>query len=154
MISWHSTPSVTIPIDTNQLPKLPSRNDEETWWMSNEETINLRSEHSWTIDVETTSTQNLWDTHSTFSNTWWWQWCTSDFISICWVKDIDITEVSVLEIRWRAKSATPRILYCRNHVPYLFTMDSSCKLFLLLFYYESRNCVTHPQELINYRPIL
>ena len=41
----------SIPTDTNELSKLPSRNDVETWWMSNEQDINLRSEHDWTIDV-------------------------------------------------------------------------------------------------------
>ena len=41
----------TIPIDTNQLPKLPTRDDVETWWMTNDQTMNLRSEHGWTIDV-------------------------------------------------------------------------------------------------------
>ena len=41
----------TIPIDTNELPKLSSRDDVETWWISHEQTMNLRSEHDWTIDV-------------------------------------------------------------------------------------------------------
>jgi hypothetical protein len=26
-----------IPIDTNELPKLPSRDDVETWWMTNQQ---------------------------------------------------------------------------------------------------------------------
>ncbi len=37
----------TIPIDKNQLPKLPIRGDVQTGWMS----------------------------YETTSNTWWWQWC-------------------------------------------------------------------------------
>ena len=41
----------TIPIDTTQLTKLPSRDDVETWWMINEQTMDFRSEHDWTIDV-------------------------------------------------------------------------------------------------------
>ena len=59
----------TIPRDTNQLPKLPSRTDVETWWMSNEQTINLRSEHDWTIDVQAASAQNFVGTHTTPSAT-------------------------------------------------------------------------------------
>ena len=47
----------TIPIDTNELSKLPSRDDVETWWMTNEQAINLRSEHVWTIDVQAASAQ-------------------------------------------------------------------------------------------------
>jgi hypothetical protein len=46
----------TIPTGTNQLP---SRNDMETWWLSNEQSINLRSEHGWDIDVQPASTQNV-----------------------------------------------------------------------------------------------
>ena len=49
----------SIPTDTNELSKLPSRNDVETWWMSNEQSINLRSEHGWTIDVQPASAQNV-----------------------------------------------------------------------------------------------
>ena len=49
----------TIPIDTNQLPKLPSRTDVESWWMRNEQVINLRSLHVWTIDVQAVSSQNF-----------------------------------------------------------------------------------------------
>jgi hypothetical protein len=36
----------TIPIDTNQLTKLPSRDDVETLWMINDQVINLRSNWS------------------------------------------------------------------------------------------------------------
>ena len=43
----------TIPIDTNHLTKLPSRTDVETWWMNNEQTMNLWSEHVWTTDMKT-----------------------------------------------------------------------------------------------------
>jgi hypothetical protein len=43
----------TIPIDTNQLSKLPSRTDVEVWWMSNEQTINLWSEHGLTSNITT-----------------------------------------------------------------------------------------------------
>ncbi len=53
----------TIPIDTNQLPKLPSRDDVETWWMTNEQTMNLRSEHGWTIDVQAVSAEIFVETH-------------------------------------------------------------------------------------------
>ena len=59
----------TIPIDTNQLSKLPSRTDVESWWMINDQTINLRSEHDWTIDVETVSPQNYVGTHVAPSST-------------------------------------------------------------------------------------
>jgi hypothetical protein len=59
----------SIPTDTNELPKLPSRNDVETWWMSNEQVINLRSEHGWTIDVETVSAQIFVGTHTEPSGT-------------------------------------------------------------------------------------
>ena len=43
----------TIPIDTNQLSKLPSRTDAEVWWMNNEQTINLWSEHGLTSNITT-----------------------------------------------------------------------------------------------------
>jgi hypothetical protein len=33
--------------------------DVEAWWMSNEQVINLRSEHGWTIDVQAASAQNF-----------------------------------------------------------------------------------------------
>ena len=49
----------TIPTDTNQLSKLPSRTDVEVWWMINDQDINLWSEHGWTIDVETPNTWNF-----------------------------------------------------------------------------------------------
>ena len=32
----------TLPTDTNEIPNLPSRDDVKTWWLSNEETMNLR----------------------------------------------------------------------------------------------------------------
>ncbi len=57
----------SIPTDTNELVKLPSRNDVETWWMSNEQT--LWSEHGWSIDVQVASTQNFVGTHTTPSGT-------------------------------------------------------------------------------------
>ena len=53
----------TIPTDTNELPKLPSRDDVETWWISNEQTMNLRSEHGWTIDGPASSAQIFVGTH-------------------------------------------------------------------------------------------
>ncbi len=59
----------TIPTDTNQLSKLHSRDDVETWWMTNDQTMNLRSEHDWTIDVESISTQIFEGTHTTPSVT-------------------------------------------------------------------------------------
>ena len=59
----------SIPTDTNELSKLPSRNDVETWWMSNEQDINLRSEHDWTIDVQAVSAQNFVGTHTSPSVT-------------------------------------------------------------------------------------
>jgi hypothetical protein len=37
--------------------------------MRNEQTINLRSEHGWTIDVQTVSPQNFVGTHGTPSGT-------------------------------------------------------------------------------------
>jgi len=64
MISCH-----TIPIDTNQLSKLTSRDDVETWWMRNDQSMNLRSEHGWTIDVQTDSSQNFVGTHTSPSAT-------------------------------------------------------------------------------------
>ena len=59
----------TIPIDTNELPKLPSRDDVETWWMTNQQAINLRSEHGWTIDVQAASAQIFVGTHAAPSAT-------------------------------------------------------------------------------------
>ena len=59
----------TIPIDTNQLAKLPSRDDVETWWMTNQQAINLRSEHGWTIDVQAASAQIFVGTHAAPSET-------------------------------------------------------------------------------------
>ena len=59
----------SIPTDTNELSKLPSRNDVETWWMSNEQAINFRSEHGWTIDVEAASPQIFVGTHTAPSGT-------------------------------------------------------------------------------------
>jgi hypothetical protein len=47
----------------------------------------------------------------------WKKYCNifiPDFIPICWVKDIDLKTVSVLEIWWRAKGDTPRCLYSRK----------------------------------------
>jgi hypothetical protein len=49
----------TIPIDTNQLPKILNRTDVEGWWMINEQDINLWSEYEWTIDVQVVSAQNF-----------------------------------------------------------------------------------------------
>ncbi len=57
----------TIPIDTNQLTKLPNRDNVETWWMTNEQVMNLRSEHVWTIDVQEVSVQIFVGTHTTLS---------------------------------------------------------------------------------------
>jgi hypothetical protein len=68
----------TIPIDTNQLPKLPSRDDVETWWMTNEQTMNLRSEHVWTIDVQADSARIFVGTHAAPS-----QHLVPAFIPIC-----------------------------------------------------------------------
>jgi hypothetical protein len=59
----------TIPIDTNELPKLPSRDDVETWWISNEQAMNFRSEHDWTIDGPASSVQIFVGTHTTPSGT-------------------------------------------------------------------------------------
>ena len=42
----------TLPTDTNELPNLLTRNDVETWWLTNDEAINLRSENGWTIDLQ------------------------------------------------------------------------------------------------------
>ncbi len=41
----------TLPTDTNEIPNLPTRDDVKTWWLSNEEAMNLRSENGWTIDL-------------------------------------------------------------------------------------------------------
>ncbi len=43
----------TIPIDTNQLPKLPSRDDVETWWMTNDDSGVLDSDKYYNIFVPT-----------------------------------------------------------------------------------------------------
>ena len=59
----------TIPTDTNQLPKLPGRNDLETCRLSNERAINLRSEYGWTNDVQPASPQNFVGTHAASSAT-------------------------------------------------------------------------------------
>jgi hypothetical protein len=42
----------TLPTDTNELPNLPTRIDVETWWLTNDETITLRSENGWSIDLQ------------------------------------------------------------------------------------------------------
>jgi hypothetical protein len=42
----------TLPTDTNEIPNLPTRDDVKTWWLSNEETMNLRSENDWNIDLQ------------------------------------------------------------------------------------------------------
>ncbi len=42
----------TLPTDTNEMPNLLTRNDMKTLWLSNEETMNLRSENNWTIDLK------------------------------------------------------------------------------------------------------
>ena len=39
----------TLPTDTN---KIPTRDDVKTWWLSNQEVINLRSENGLTIDFQ------------------------------------------------------------------------------------------------------
>ena len=56
----------TLPTDTNEIPNLPTRDDVKTWWLSNEETMILRSENGWTIDLQphtvTTGTQDDDDT--------------------------------------------------------------------------------------------
>ncbi len=45
----------TLPTDTNEIPNLPTRDDVKTWWLSNQESMNLRSENGWTREssVET-----------------------------------------------------------------------------------------------------
>ena len=43
----------TLPTDTNELPNLPTRIDVETWWLTNDEVITLRSENGWSIDFQT-----------------------------------------------------------------------------------------------------
>ncbi len=42
----------TLPTDTNELPNLPTRSDVETWWLTNDEAITLRSENGWSIDLQ------------------------------------------------------------------------------------------------------
>jgi hypothetical protein len=42
----------TLPRDTNEIPNLPTRDDVKTWWLSNQEAMNLRSENGWTIDLQ------------------------------------------------------------------------------------------------------
>jgi hypothetical protein len=42
----------THPTDTNEIPNLPTRDDVKTWWLSNEEEMNWRSENGWTIDLQ------------------------------------------------------------------------------------------------------
>ncbi len=44
-----------LPTDTNEIPNLPTRDDVKTGWLSNEETMNFRSENDWTIDLQTHS---------------------------------------------------------------------------------------------------
>ncbi len=68
------------------------------------------------------------------------------FIVICWVKNIDLTGVLVLEIWLLTKWTTSRVLYCRNPMsPIYLLWDSSCKS---IIYFG-----TYPPESINYRPI-
>jgi hypothetical protein len=56
----------TLPTNTNEIPNLPTRDDVKTWWLSNEEVMNYRSENGWTIDLlphtETTDTHDDDDT--------------------------------------------------------------------------------------------
>ncbi len=42
----------TLPTDKNEILTLPTRDDVKTWWLSNEESMNLRSENVWTIDLQ------------------------------------------------------------------------------------------------------
>jgi hypothetical protein len=42
----------TLPTDTNELPNLPTRNDVETWSLTNDEDVTLRSENDWSIDLQ------------------------------------------------------------------------------------------------------
>jgi hypothetical protein len=50
------------------------------------------------------------------------------FIPTCWVKDIDLTTVSVVEIQWCVKCPTSQVLYYRNPMsPIYLLWDSSCK---------------------------
>jgi hypothetical protein len=42
----------TLPMDTNELPNLPTRINVETWWLTNDEDITLRSENGWSIDLQ------------------------------------------------------------------------------------------------------
>jgi hypothetical protein len=85
-------------------------------------------------------TQSGWEREKNYCNN-----VIPDFVPICWVKDIDLMTVSVLEIRSHWKFETPRGLYSKNPMSLIYLLwDSSCKLFI----YRG----THPPELINYRP--
>jgi hypothetical protein len=54
----------TIPIDTNQPPKLPSRTDLEVWWMNNEQ-----EEEKWEEEEkESEETEDLLSTLSLVEN--------------------------------------------------------------------------------------
>jgi len=47
------------------------RVDVKTWWLSNEESMKLRSENGWTIDLQPHTV--------TYSHTWWWRHCCGDW---------------------------------------------------------------------------
>ncbi len=93
----------TIPIDTNQLPKLPTRDDVETWWMTNDQSMNFRSEHDWTIDGPGVSAQIFVGTHAAPSGT------HDDDSGV-----LDSDETYVL---W--DSSCKLIIYCGTHPPEL-----------------------------------
>ena len=85
-------------------------------------------------EEEPDTVRELLSTHSTQSG-WefekkYWNNFIPDFIPICWVKDIDLTVVSVLEIRSRVKCATPPGLYSRDPMsPIYLLWDSVNYLF-------------------------
>jgi hypothetical protein len=54
----------TIPIDTNQPPKLPSRTDVEVWWMNNEQEEEKGEEE----EKESEETEDLLSTLSLVEN--------------------------------------------------------------------------------------
>ncbi len=73
-------------------------------------------------EEESDGVRDLLSTHSSWLRMWK-KYCNNfvpSFIPICWVKDIDLTSVSLLEIRWFAKRATTRFS----------TVGTPCPLFI------------------------
>ena len=54
-------------IHTNEIPNLPTRDDVKTWWLSNEEAMNLRSENRFGA-THRNFTQRGWESEKRYFN--------------------------------------------------------------------------------------